>query len=191
MKIKLAVLFFIVAVAGYSQEKNNSAIKWEDSELKFGIEAEALPYFNKGYDFSVWTSYYLFKLNLNWSLKYPADFVSAAGFENLRYKSFGAEAQYFPIAEDIRLDKLWFGFGGEFWSGKVQNSATKAEGVFNNFLFKFSVGYVVFVYKNFYLNPFLSGHLRIYGDKTTYIGGYLYNAQSFTPEISVRIGYHL
>ncbi len=197
MKLKLPVILFVSAILNFAQSVDNTDsltyrnFSWENSKQKFGLEADPIPYFNQGYNFSFWSSYYLFKFHFDWSLKYPAEFVKAPGFEDLRYKSFAVQVQYFPIARHQELDKLWFGFGIARWSSKVKNSVTKVEGVFNNILLKFSVGYVVFVYDKLYLNPYLSGDLRMSGDKSPYIGGAVYNVQNFTPEISVRVGYHL
>lgn len=196
MKLKIFLLVIVPFIFTNAQFEDRDTLvyqsfTWEESSLKFGAELDVLPYFNKGYDLSLWTSYYLFKVNFDWALKYPADFVTNVGFENLRYKTFGVQFSYFPIPHSLELDRLWFGLGMEKWSSKIQQSTTKAEAVFNNYLISVSVGYLLFVYGNWYVNPYLSGHLRAFGDKSVYVGGYLYNVQKFTPEISIKIGYHL
>lgn len=192
MKKPAIALFILLTTITFAQNDTSKVeyVTWDNSEPKFGAEIDILPYFNKGYDFSLWFGYYLFKAQINWSLKYPAEFVVDKGFSDLRYKSTSLHLQYFPVADNPILDKLWFGAGIDFWSNKVKNSLTNVVGTFNNFLLSTSVGFLVFVYDKFYLNPYLSGHLLLFGDKSVYIGGTIYDIQKFVPEISVRAGYH-
>lgn len=164
---------------------------WQEPTFNYGIEADVLPYFNKGYNFSVWISYHRFKGLIDWALKYPADFVVDENYTDLRYKSTSFYLQYYPISNSLKLDKLWFGTGLSFWSNKVKYSGNGSEGTFDNLMLNASVGFLVFVTKGFYLNPYLSGHLLIFGERTPAIGGAIYHAQKFVPEISVKLGYHL
>lgn len=196
MKILNLILLLLLLTCSVSAQSKDDppaqrAFNWENSTLKFGLEVDPLPFFNKGYDFSFWTSYYLFRARLDWAYKFPAAFVTTTGFKDLRYKSFTFDIQYFPTALKPDLTGLWFGIGYDYWNSIIKNAANGNESSFANGLLNFSVGYPINIYDKFYLNPYFAGHLRLFGKKSLIVGGKNYNTQSFTPEISVRLGYHL
>ncbi len=189
---KIPILLVLLTLTINIHAQNDSLrkeLKWSNSEFNAGVSLDPVVYYYGGYDVSFWLSYYYFKVRTNYSLKYPPEFVNDADFKNLSYKNIGLYLDYFPFTSSVRLNGIWFSLGGESSAGLVQNVYSEATGTFNNIFLTGSVGYLWFVYYNFYLNPFFAGHLRIWGDKNINVDNSNYQTQRFLPEISVRIGY--
>jgi len=51
-------------------------------------------------------------------------------------------------------------------------------------------GYVWEFYRNFYLNSWLATHVVIAGDDEVAVGKRTYELKLFTPEISLKLGWH-
>ena len=47
-----------------------------------------------------------------------------------------------------------------------------------------------FLHKNFYLNPWVAGHLRIGGDKNVIVDQSTFETKLLIPEISIKLGWH-
>ena len=57
-------------------------------------------------------------------------------------------------------------------------------------IFTIGGGYVWKFHKNFYLNPWVAGHLSIAGDKAVVVDESTYEPPLFLPEISLKLGWH-
>jgi len=159
-------------------------------EITLGASFDPVPFYYGGWDFNFWGGYNRFKIRLARSLKYPSEFLTDINFENLNYNTTGFYLQYFPFTNSYRLNNLWFEIGGEKSAGNIRAKLTGGEGNFDEYFLTASIGYLWFFSYRFYLNPFVTAHLRVYGDKTIIINGYYYDTQKLYPEISIRIGYH-
>lgn len=154
----------------------------------YGIEADALPYITGGFYGSGWIGINSVRIRGIVSLVNSPDFVIKEGFEKLGTTSYTVIVDYFPFSEPGNFTGLWIGAGYEFWKNEITNKTDKTLGKYNNSVLTFGGGYVIPIYKNLYINPWIAGHLSVTGTEEKIIGNNLYKAPVILPELSVKIG---
>ncbi|NMH88701.1 hypothetical protein [Flavivirga algicola] len=180
--IFLFICFILFFSFSYGQADNQSV-----KDISVGFELDALPYITGGYYGSVWVGHNHFRYRAVIAKVETPDFIIKDGFTNNEIKAYAAIVDYFFKSD---LEGWWIGTGLEYWDSKIQTDAKLNTSEYNNTVFTIGGGYVWKFYKNFYLNPWLAGHLRIAGDKDVIVDGSTFETQLFTPEISLKIGWH-
>ena len=180
----IVVLIGFMLVSGFSYgQTDNQSIR----NTKVGFELDALPYITGGYYGSVWAGKKHFRYRAVITKIETPDFILDDGFTNNDIKVFAAIVDYFFKPE---FEGWWLGTGLEYWDATIQTDAQINTAEYNNTVFTIGGGYVWKFYKNFYLNPWLAGHLRIGGDKEVLIDGSTFQPKLVIPEISLKLGWH-
>jgi hypothetical protein len=157
--------------------------------IKYGVELDALPYLTGGYYGSAWAGYKNLRFRLVAAKAETPSFVVADGFENLDTKAYAFIVDYFPYNKDNSLTGLWVAAGLEYWNNTIKNSSDHFSSEFNNYQFTVGGGYVIKIWENLYINPWVAGHLRIAGDKSVNVGNKDYSPHLVLPEASIKLGW--
>lgn len=174
--------FMLISGFSYGQTDNQST-----KNTKIGFELDALPYITGGYYGSVWAGQKHFRYRAVITKIETPDFILDDGFTNNDVKVFAAIVDYFFKPG---FEGWWLGSGLEYWDATIQTDAQINTAEYNNTVFTIGAGYIWKFYKNFYLNPWLAGHLRIGGDKEVLVDGSTFQPKLLIPEISLKLGWH-
>ncbi|WP_430966738.1 hypothetical protein [Spongiimicrobium sp. 2-473A-2-J] len=179
----LTFLFsFFFLVVTYGQGTENRTRK-----TAIGFELDAVPYIFQGYYGSLWVGHNHFRYRAVITKIDTPDFILEDGFTNNEMKVYAAIVDYF-FKPDFK--GWWIGPGLEYWDASIQTDAKLETTEYNNTIFTLGGGYVWKFHKNFYLNPWVAGHLRIAGDKEVSVDQSTFETPLFIPEISVKLGWH-
>ncbi len=178
--LSICLMFFISF--NYGQVDNQST-----KNTSVGFELDALPYITGGYYGSVWVGHNHLRYRAVIAKTETPDFVLEDGFTNNEIMAYAAIVDYF-FQPDFK--GWWIGTGLEYWDAKIQTDAQLNTAEYNNTVFTIGGGYVWKFYKNFYLNPWVAGHLRIAGDKDVLVDESTFETKSFLPEVSLKLGWH-
>lgn len=85
---------------------------------------------------------------------------------------------------------LWIGSGLEWWKGEIFTRDKSAKGDYSSYMYTLGGGYVWKFYRNFYLNPWAGGHLRLGGDEKVNAGARQFHPSLVIPEVSLKLGWH-
>lgn len=152
-----------------------------------GVEADILPYITGGYYGSVWVGHKHMRYRaIVTRLTTPA-FILKDGFTNNKIQAYTLIADYFF---NTGFKGWWAGSGVEYWKGQIQTDDRVSTARYHDVIFTAGGGYVWKFYRNFYLNPWVAGHLRVAGDREVRVGAKNYIPPFFTPEMSVKLGWH-
>ncbi|MEL6812304.1 MAG: hypothetical protein AAFP76_13320 [Bacteroidota bacterium] len=158
-----------------------------EKKTTVGFELDAVPYIFKGYYGSIWVGHGHFRYRAVLTKIETPDFILEDGFTNNEMKVYAAIVDYFFKPD---FNGWWIGPGIEYWDAEIQTDAQLETAEYENVIFTLGGGYVWKFYKNFYLNPWIAGHLRIAGDKEVSVDQSLYETRLFIPEISLKLGWH-
>ncbi|MEX0288634.1 MAG: hypothetical protein AB3N14_05950 [Flavobacteriaceae bacterium] len=172
-------LFFIVT---YSQDDEK-----QTRSTTVGFELDAVPYIFDGYYASVWVGHNHLRYRAVITNIDTPDFILEDGFTNNEIKVYAAIVDYF-FKPDFK--GWWIGPGLEYWDASIQTDAKLETAEYSNTIFTLGGGYVWKFHKNFYLNPWVAGHLRIAGDKEVRVDQSTFETPVLIPEISVKLGWH-
>ena len=114
-------------------------------------------------------------------------FVVQDGFENAELDVYAVIVDYF-FQDGFR--GFWVGAGAEYWQNSVENELNGGTAEWDNTIATIGGGYVWKFAGNFYLNPWGAGHLVVGGPTSVDAGGATYSPNRFTPEASVKLGWH-
>lgn len=178
----LSICFTLLFSFSYGQADNQST-----KNTSIGFELDALPYITGGYYGSVWIGHNHFRYRAVISKVEIPDFVIQDGFTNNENKAYAAIVEYFFRPD---FEGWWIGTGIEYWENNIQTDAKLDTSEYNNTVFTIGSGYVWKFYKNFYLNPWVAGHLRIAGDKDVVVDESTFETKLFIPEVSLKLGWH-
>ena len=184
MKKNVTILFIFILTINFSygQTKDPST-----NSTTIGFELDALPYITGGYYGSVWVGHNHLRYRAVIAKTETPDFVLEDGFTNNEIKAYAAIVDYF-FKPDYK--GWWIGTGLEYWDAKIQTDAKLETAEYNNTVFTVGGGYVWKFYKDFYLNPWVAGHLRIAGDKDVIVDQSMFETKLFLPEVSLKLGWH-
>ena len=158
------------------------------SKITIGFEIDALPYLTGGYYGSVWLGLNQPRIRLRPVIaqaSVPA-FMLEDEIEANTLLVYAFVADYF-FKPDYK--GFWVGTGMEFWDGEVENISSDTA-AYEQLVFTVGGGYVWKFWGNLYFNPWVAGHLRVSGDSEVLVGNYLFEPPVFTPEASLKIGWH-
>jgi hypothetical protein len=181
MKISWTILGLLWACLLYGQSTKIQP------RTTVGFEVDALPYITGGYYASAWIGHNHLRYRAVVSKLNAPDFYVKEGFTNNTIQAYAAIADYFFKRD---FEGWWVGFGAEYWNSSIQTDAKLETAHYNNGILTAGCGYVWKFYKNFYLNPWAAGHLRIAGDSKVLVNGKEYDPPLFTPEVSLKLGWH-
>ena len=195
MKHLVFGLIMVAAITGLAAAQDETTSAYPSPLSAFppptiGIELDAVPYFTGGWYGSLWFGYRQLRLRGVVAEVYPPDMAIDDDFRDLRIKAVAAIVDWFPFNAPGSYHGPWIGGGVEWWKNRATNDANDHAGMFNSTVFTLGGGYVWKFYQNFYLNPWLAGHLLIDGGKAP-IAGTEYKQPSFLPELSLKLGWHL
>ncbi len=180
--IFLSFCFVLLSISFHAQEDNQST-----RSTSIGFELDAVPYIFKGYYGSVWVGHNHFRYRAVITKIETPDFILKDGFTNNEINVYAAIVDYFFKPD---FEGWWIGPGLEYWDAKIQTNSKLETVEYNNTIFTIGGGYIWKFYKNFYLNPWVAGHLRIAGDKEVIVDQSTFETPLFTPEISLKLGWH-
>ena len=169
------------SLAGDHQEKY-------ERKATVGFEIDALPYFTGGYYGSAWLGFYNAKLRLRPVIAKSniPDFILDEPYERNTIQVYALVVDYF-FKKDFK--GFWAGTGMEFWDGEIENNHAETS-TYYSWIYTLGGGYVWKFWKNMYLNPWMAAHINVGGNKNIPVGGDIYKPALFTPEISLKLGWH-
>lgn len=182
--ILLIGLFFTIGILDQLPAQKNSL----KHKCTIGTELDLFPYVSNGYYVSAWFGLDNKNLRIRSILtksQFP-DFMLDDEFNRNTIKAYAAVIDIFLKSG---YEGFWFGSGFEYWDGEIEDLLKNKSG-YHAWVYTLGAGYVWKVWNNLYLNPWIAGHLRIAGDKNVLVGNELYQSNRFTPEISLKIGFH-
>ena len=181
---RIILLIGLLLVVGYLQAQKTD----QKSKLTIGTELDLLPYVSNGYYASVWFGLDNQKMRIRPVLAKTElpDFMLDDEFNRNTIKAYAVVVDYFfkPNYKGV-----WIGSGFEYWDGEIEDQVKNTNG-YDAWVHTLGAGYVWKFWDNLYINPWVAGHLRIAGDKRVQVGNEIYKPKRFTPEISIKIGYH-
>ena len=160
----------------------------QKSKFTIGSELDLLPYVSNGYYASAWFGLANQKVRIRpvFAKSELPDFMLDEEFNRNTIKVYAAIVDYFFHAN---YKGAWIGSGLEYWDGEIEDQMNNTS-AYNSWVYTLGAGYVWKIWDNLYINPWIAGHLRIAGDKRVKVGDELFKPDRFTPEISIKIGYH-
>lgn len=184
-------IFILILITGsVIAQEAPLTISPEETGIHFGLEVDALPYLFGGYYASAWTGINNFRFRAIVTKINQPEFVTKNGFEDLSTNAYTFLIDYFPWKEGKQYSGWWIGAGVEYWDNNVTYSNENVSGDFDNYILTLGAGYVIKIWKNFYVNPWGAFHLRVGGDKTKQISSGEYESSLMLPEVSVKLGWY-
>jgi hypothetical protein len=181
MKNILTAVLILLSLPVLCQERTTP------NRTTVGFELDALPYITGGYYFSVWVGHNHMRYRSVVTKATTPEFLLKEGFTNNDIHAYTLIADYFF---KTGFKGWWIGSGFEYWKGQIQADTKLSNAKYSNAVFTVGGGYVWKFYKNFYLNPWTGCHLRIAGDTEVMVDGEKFVPPFFTPELSIKIGWH-
>lgn len=152
-----------------------------------GFELDVLPYVSGGYYVSGWVGHDRVRVRPVITRTTLPDFAVQDGFENADLDVYAVIVDYFPRAG---FRGFWVGAGVEFWKNAIENAGNGGTAEWDNTVATIGAGYVWTFAGNLYLNPWAAGHVVVAGPTSVNAGGAPYSPKRFTPEVSVKLGWH-
>lgn len=152
-----------------------------------GFELDMLPFISGGYYGSVWYGFDNFRLREVIAKTTVPEFMLDKGFKDNELMVYAVIADYFF---EKNFKGFWIAAGMEYWDSEIAHETETQITIYSNTVFTAGGGYVWKFYENFYLNPWAAFHVIVAGDKDIKVGNHIFNPAVFTPEISLKIGWH-
>ena len=195
MKTKTIILLLLIAaipgrfaLQAQTTPISNSAVSGPVTcPVTIGFELDALPFITGGYYGSVWVGHNRFRYRAIVTRLNAPDFYVASGFTRNKINAYTLIADYFFKPH---FEKWWVGAGIEYWDCSIQADTKIQTATYQNTIFTLGGGYVWKFYRNFYLNPWVGGHLRLAGDQNVAVDAKTYKPALLSPEASVKLGWH-
>ena len=181
-KLNSALLFLtlhLLATGVYAQNDSTS------KRITVGIEQDALPYVLNGFIGTAWMGINHIRVRTSYAEANTPAFVLQNGFKQDRTRAFGISGEHF-FKDDFR--GLWLGPGIGYWNNEVISSNNYTDWV-KSWVFSIGGGYNIFLWKGWYITPWLALHTRIIGNDSRTIDNTKYTPMLFTPEVSIKLGY--
>ena len=175
---------FAAGSSAAAQEINSTTTA---SPTTAGFELDVLPYVSGGYYVSGWIGHDRFRVRPVVTKTTLPDFAVQDGFKNADLDVYAVIVDYFPRAG---FCGLWVGAGVEFWKNAIENGSNGGTAEWDNTVATIGAGYVWRFAGNFYLNPWAAAHVVVGGPTSVNAGGATYSPRRFTPEVSVKLGWH-
>lgn len=183
MKKIFTSLLLAFSLSSLAQQKELLPVR----SITVGFEVDVLPYITGGYYGSGWIGYDHWRYRAIITKITTPDFVLKDGFANNRIQAYTLIADFF-FQPDFK--GWWIGAGFEYWKGEIQSDAKLNIAKYDSGIFTAGGGYVWKFHKHFYLNPWAASHIRIAGDNNVIVDGKTFTPPVFTPELSLKVGWH-
>jgi len=142
---------------------------------------------NFGYSGQLWYGYKKFRVRgVIAGFTVPDKVMGNEDFEDLNTT---ATALIFDYFLKNNFKGWWFGAGVEKWNNTITSKMNNREYDFKNNVATAGSGYIIKVYKNFYIEPWGAVHY-ILNDKQVTVGETVYKSKKFQGEVSLKIGWH-
>lgn len=184
MKKTILISLLLLASTLFGQQIKTDSLLTEKS---IGTELDLLPYVSGGYYLSAWYGIDQFRFRSILTKTSVPQFVVADGYSDNKLNVVAFIADYFFKKN---FEGFWIGTGLEYWDSQIKYEAENKNASYNNTVFTLGGGYVWKFYDNFYLNPWVAFHYIVAGDKEVNFGSNTFNPNVFTPEASIKIGWH-
>jgi hypothetical protein len=178
---------FLLFLSFLSLQSSGQKSTFPPAAFAGGVEADMFPFVTGGYYLSVWGGYKHVRYRIVLTDVYEPQFLLPERFRNNEIEAYAIVADYF-FHRGFR--GWWIGSGLEWWKGHIGARDGFATGRYTAFMYTAGAGHIWNVYRGFYLNPWAGIHLKIGGDNATQVGLLNYKPAFFTPEISLKIGWH-
>ena len=177
MKKTLSILLVSLTIAGFAQEQKRTG----------GAELDLLPYISGGWYVSGWYGVDQFRYRGVYAETTVPDFFVAEGFTDHNIEAAAFIVDYFFKPN---FEGWWVGVGYEYWENEIWNSEKTEQAWYVNNVATIGGGFVWKFWGNLYLNPWAAGHILMTGTEERQIGGKSYKPALFTPELSLKLGWH-
>lgn len=156
-------------------------------ETTVGVELDALPYLSGGWYGSAWVGRGRVRIRPVVASTELPSFLVEEGFSDAKVEACALIVDWF-FRDGFR--GFWVGAGAEHWKNGVTNAANGVRAEWNNTVATVGGGYVWKISGNLYVNPWVAGHLVVGGPTSVTAGGATYHPKRFSPEASVKLGWH-
>jgi hypothetical protein len=184
MKKSSFIIIVLFASTLCAQQINSDSIITKQT---LGTELDLLPYISGGYYLSAWYGIDQFRFRAILTKTTVPQFAVADGYTDNKLNVYAFITDYFFKKN---FEGFWIGTGLEYWDSQITYEAENQTASYNNTVFTLGGGYVWKFYDNFYLNPWVAFHYIIAGYKEVQVGSSTFKPNVFTPEASIKIGWH-
>ncbi len=192
MKIFYVFTFVFFGMSAMAQNADSTAVKTEPFKISdsqtFGIELDMVPYFTGGYHVSLWYGKDHLRYRGVYSFTNVSVWATPNGFKDHQLWKVAFEVDYF-FKENF--EGWWIDAGYQYWNSQIQDEEATQKLFYTNNVMTFGAGYVWKFASNFYLNPGASANILITNLGPFQLGGKTYTPSIITPEISLKLGWHL
>ncbi len=157
------------------------------SSMSIGFEADVLPFATGGYYGSIWLSHNHFRYRAVVTKVSVPQFMISDGFTNNNMMVYALITDYFI---GTGVNKWWVGAGIEYWDAEIQTDLKKQTTRYESYIATIGGGYVLKIYKNLYINPWVALHATIATDDNIIVDDLAYEPAFFIPEGSLKIGWY-
>lgn len=142
---------------------------------------------NFGYSAQLWYGYKKFRVRgVIAGFNMPDKLMGNDDFTNLETV---ATALIFDYFLKNNFKGWWFGTGVEMWNNTITSKMNNQDYDFKDYVATAGSGYIIKVYKNFYIEPWGAVHC-VLNDQKAAVGETEYKTKKFQGEVSVKIGWH-
>lgn len=151
-----------------------------------GSELDIFPFATGGYYASAIAGWNTIQFRLVAAKSNLPKFILPSGFDKNTNTVFAVIVDYFPF--DTTNKGLWIGAGLESWNNHVHTTGSKASSTFTNHIATVGAGYLLYIGRYLYINPWGALHAVISGPKNVSVANKNYPVPALLPELSVKAG---
>ena len=151
----------------------------------FGVKQDPQPYFFKGWTLSAWMGLKQARIRGTFAAANTPAFFRRSGINFERTNASHLSIDFFFKDQ---FKGFWAGPALGYWWNRIKSEDQYQKNYWSA-IFSVGTGYNWYIFKGFYISPYLAGHLRITGTKDIMLGPLEYKPRLFTPEISIKIGW--
>ncbi|MEI7828238.1 MAG: hypothetical protein WCI31_00640 [Prolixibacteraceae bacterium] len=142
---------------------------------------------NFGYSAQLWYGYKKFRIRgVIAGFQMPDKLMGNDNFTKLKTT---ATALIFDYFLKNNFKGWWMGAGVEMWNNTITSKTTNLDGSFKDYVATAGSGYIIKVYKNFYVEPWGAVHC-VLNNENAAAGTAEYQTRKFQGEVSLKIGWH-
>jgi hypothetical protein len=140
-----------------------------------------------GYSAQLWYGYNKFRVRgVIAGFYMPDKLMGNDDFKDLRTTATALIVDFF---KNYNFRGWWIGGGFEMWNNTITSKIDNNDYYFNNFVATAGTGYIIKVYKNFYVEPWGAIHY-VLNNETISVSDTEYKTKKFQGEVSLKIGWH-
>lgn len=142
---------------------------------------------NFGYSAQLWYGYKKIRFRgVIAGFQMPDKLMGNDDFLNLKTRATALIIDYF---KDDNFKGWWYGIGCEMWKNTITSKLDNNNYNFKDYVITAGGGYIVKVYKNFYVEPWGAVHCVLNNEKVN-VGATTYSSKKFQAEVSLKVGWH-